>query len=486
MIQQQKELVTSIYTGLYDILVPKDNELRKINEMIDFSFIFKELKPKYCLDNGRSAEDPVRMFKYLLLKMIFKMSDRGLCRRAFTDMSFKYFLGIAPEAQVIDSSLLSKFRRQRLKDSNLLDILVGETVRIAIEKGIIAGKQDIIVDSTHTSSLYHAYSRVKYLQPRVSELKKVCSSFKGVGLTEEEMKPSCPIDTYDSMLDYCNRIVALVDGNEVLAAIPSVAEKLDYLKEGIDDTESGRLLCKDAEAKFGHKTKSSRFLGYKEHIGMTTDRIIVSAVVTTGEKDDGKVLPALVEKAEENGVQIESCIGDTAYSGKDNLADFEERDMKLVAPLNPVISDSRDKVNEFEYNKDAGMFVCPAGHMAVSKREKPGSKKNNNRRMTYFFDVEKCRRCPLREGCYKKGAKCKSYSVTILSKTHLQQMEFEKSEEFRRKMKERYKIEAKNSELKNIYGMGKTESYGIQSMTMQAAMAIFVANIKRIMTSSGK
>lgn len=98
--------------------------------------------------------------------------------------------------------------------------------------------------------------------------------------------------------------------------------------------------------------------------------------------------------------------------------------------------------------------------------------------MTYFFDVEKCRRCPLREGCYKKGAKCKSYSVTILSKTHLQQIEFERSEEFKRKIKERYKIGAKNSKLKNIYGMGKTESYGIQSMTMQATMSIFVVNIK--------
>ena len=37
------------------------------------------------------------MFKYLLLKSYFKLSDRGLVERAETDFLFKYFLGYAPE-----------------------------------------------------------------------------------------------------------------------------------------------------------------------------------------------------------------------------------------------------------------------------------------------------------------------------------------------------------------------------------------------------
>ncbi|MCR8983449.1 hypothetical protein NW802_27875, partial [Brevibacillus laterosporus] len=40
---------------MYDVVVPKDNLLRKINELMDFSFVYDELKDKYCLDNGRKA-----------------------------------------------------------------------------------------------------------------------------------------------------------------------------------------------------------------------------------------------------------------------------------------------------------------------------------------------------------------------------------------------------------------------------------------------
>ena len=78
---------------------------------MDFSFILEELKIKYCLDNGRNVIPPIRMFKYLLLKAIFNVSDVGLVERSKYDMSFKYFLGMAPEDDVIDPSSLTKFHR---------------------------------------------------------------------------------------------------------------------------------------------------------------------------------------------------------------------------------------------------------------------------------------------------------------------------------------------------------------------------------------
>ena len=82
--------------AIYDIVVPKDNMLRQINELVDFTFILEELKSKYCLDNGRNAVPPIRMFKYLLLKSIFELSDVDVVERSKYDMSFKYFLDMAP------------------------------------------------------------------------------------------------------------------------------------------------------------------------------------------------------------------------------------------------------------------------------------------------------------------------------------------------------------------------------------------------------
>jgi transposase len=126
MIQQQQSITLSPYIELYNLIIPKDNMLRQINELVDFSFVYEELKARYCLDNGRNAIDPIRMFKYLLLKAIFELSDMDIVERSRYDMSFKYFLDMAPEEVVIDASSLTKFRKLRLKDMNLLDMLIGK------------------------------------------------------------------------------------------------------------------------------------------------------------------------------------------------------------------------------------------------------------------------------------------------------------------------------------------------------------------------
>ena len=47
------------YSYLYDLLIPKDHMFRQWLALIDFSFVFDQLKDKYCHDNGRMAVDPV-------------------------------------------------------------------------------------------------------------------------------------------------------------------------------------------------------------------------------------------------------------------------------------------------------------------------------------------------------------------------------------------------------------------------------------------
>ena len=89
MLKSQQELNFSQYTDLYDKLIPQNHLFRKINELIDFSFIREELKYKYCPDNGRTAEDPEYLFKFLFLKCLHPMSDVDLVERALYDLSYK-------------------------------------------------------------------------------------------------------------------------------------------------------------------------------------------------------------------------------------------------------------------------------------------------------------------------------------------------------------------------------------------------------------
>ena len=183
-----------------------------------------------------------------------------------------------------------------------------------------------------------------------------------------------------------------------------------------------------------------------------------------------------------NGIEVDTIIGDAAYSGKENLTLAGGQEIKIVSKLNPSITQGfRKQENIFDYNKDAGMFVCPSGHMAIRKWRQGRKNDNANQVDAYFFDVEKCKTCVLKNGCYKPGAKTKTYSISIKSDEHQEQMKFQQTDYFKEKAKHRYKIEAKNGELKNVHGYARASSYGIASMQMQGAMAIFTVNLKRIL-----
>lgn len=479
MLLKQQTIQFSAHPTLYDLIVPKENILRKINDLIDFSFIYEELLNKYCTTNGRMAESPVRMFKYLLLKTIYTISDVDVVERSRFDMSFKYFLDMNPEDDVINPSSLTKFRKLRLKDTDLLNLLINKTVTIAIEKGIIRSKS-IIVDATHTLSRSNPFLAIDVLRERSKLLRKTIYTF------DDQFKERMPQKNTENDLEkelvYCKELEKRIENEPSISSIPAVKEKLNLLKETVEDTQENLTLSKDTDAKIGHKSAESSFFGYKTHLAMTEERIITAAVVTSGEKGDGPELPKLIEISQENGIDVDTIIGDAAYSGKENLKITSEQNIKVVAKLNPSITQgNRKDADKFDYNKDADRFVCPAGHLAI-KKARGGSKNiGTNQVETYYFDVEKCKSCPLKNGCYNDGAKTKTYSVSIKSELHKDQMAFQETEYYKEKAKHRYKIEAKNSELKNVHGYDKAISYGITNMQMQGAIAIFTVNLKRIL-----
>lgn len=85
---------------------------------------------------------------------------------------------------------------------------------------------------------------------------------------------------------------------------------------------------------------------------------------------------------EATGMEIDTVFGDAAYSGKDNLIFTNQEQIRLVTPLIPILTNRglvREK--EFDFNEDAGMFACPAGHIATRKARtgKKGKRRINNR-----------------------------------------------------------------------------------------------------------
>lgn len=484
MLPKAQKLQLSAYLGLYDIIIEKNHWIRQLHDIIDYEFIYDELKDKYCDDNGAMAYDPIIMFKLLMLKAKYELSDRDLIERGKTDMAVKYFLDLTPEAEMPHPTLLTKFRKLRLNDESLLSTLIAKTIGVAVEKEIIKTKT-IIVDSTHTKSVYNPKTPIEILQ---EESKKLRKAVYEINETYKDKMPSKPTTTdLEEHINYCKELLETLRKDETLESYINIKEKENYLEEIIEDSIENKISLNDDEARIGHKSADTSFFGYKTHIAMSPERIITGAIITTGDKTDGEYTQELIEQSKDNGYEVNTLIGDGAYSSKDDLDYGKDNNIKIVSKLQSSVykgfTQAR-KCKGFNFNKDAGMYVCTAGHMAILKRNQGGKKAKGEktRNITYYFDVNKCKTCPHKEGCYKEGSKTKTYTETIAANVQKEQLEFMNSTEFKTLYKQRYKIEAKNSELKNSYGIKKTYTSGTFSMQLQSVIAIFTCNLKRIIT----
>ena len=75
----------------------------------------------------------------------------------------------------------------------------------------------------------------------------------------------------------------------------------------------------------------------------------------------------------------------------------------------------------------------------------------------------------------------KIYYVSIPTQEQIRHRKEQETEEFKQKYRERYIVEAKNSELKHSYHLDRAISYGLDAYTMQGAVALFSSNMVRIL-----
>jgi len=479
MLKPYEQLRMLEYQKLYDIVVSKDHFLRKIEDNINFEFVNKLLENSYCKEFGRPAKEPEMMFKLMFLKRMYDLPDREVISRAKTDLAFKYFLRLNPEDDLPAASLLTIFRKSRLNNEEILEEMLTEIVKQAIEKWLIKGNA-IIVDSTHTKSKGINETPTQMLRRTSKELRKEVYC-KRPELAEKFPDKPSDEDSLEDVIKYIGELIDVLEKDITDEDHKKLKNRYNQVKELVkkinyEDIQS----IADENAKVGYKSESDKFFGYKTHIAVTEERIITGIEVTDGAASDGKQLGKLIEKTKKSNIEVKEVIGDKAYSGKDNL-EYSD-DISIISKLHPVISNGNRKNDDgFYFNKDADMMVCKLGHLAIRKYTmKENAYLTKNRRIIYHFDIDKCKKCPKRNGCYKDGAKSKSYSVTILSDTHDKQKAFQETEYFKERAKQRYIIEAKNAELKQAHGLDKCDYLGLFGMKIQSYFTAFTSNVKRI------
>ncbi len=473
----QLRLPLSPYQGLYDAIIPQKHLLRRIKENIDFSFVNPMLRKQYCENFGRPAKEPEMMFKLMFLKKLYDLSDEQLVSRAQTDMSFKFFLDLDPESPMIDPSLLTKFRKTRITE-DILGEMLKETIQQALDKGLIRSGT-IIVDSTHTNACVRAKSPTQILRELSKQLRK--EIYKNAFELSEKFpeKPSVEAGL-DEEITYTQELLSAVKEGVADSGDRKMQKLFNRMQELLETEKIREIRSQnDEDARFGHKTPTSTFYGYKNHLAMTEERLIAGISVTPGGAPDGQELPGLIDKAKENGIEVTEVIGDMAYVSEENLEACGEG-IALIARTNTAVAAAAQAGLEegFSFNKDAKMLQCPAGELAMRVEKRDA--KNGNQYHNYVFSTKKCKKCPMRGQCRVGKGKTHSYSITQVSDKNKARLEFESSEGFQERMRIRHRIEEKNGELKEAHGLRRADSTGLFAMQLQMYFTAFTANIKRI------
>lgn len=128
-----------------DKRVRTNHPLRKINQLIDFNFIYDEVKDLYG-NNGNESVPPPVILKLMLLLVLYNVrSERELMDTVPERMDWLWFLGYDLDSEIPNHSVLSKARRKW--GVHVFQSFFERIVVQCVEAGLVDGAK-IFIDSS--------------------------------------------------------------------------------------------------------------------------------------------------------------------------------------------------------------------------------------------------------------------------------------------------------------------------------------------------
>jgi len=483
---------------LYDRIVPIDHLLRKINQVVDFSFAGQILADRYNEDIGRPAEDPQFMLRLCLLQYLYGDSDRQVVENARLNLAYKYFLGLAVDAEAPDYTTISYFRAQRLGEEKFRAVLE-QIVKQCIEKRLVTGKRQII-DSTPVianitpSSLTGLVRKCRENVLKTIE-KQDSRIARKLGIKElEKAEPvkfaSSPeglrkeVEAAGKLLDCVTKELE----RQRIKPTEELKKDLGLLEKAVVDREEDakdKLLSPvDPDARTGKKA-SFKWPGYKAHLVMEEETGIITGVETTpANATDGKQLrPLLKEQAAVHSLKAQEVTADKAYDWGENLESLAND--KTIA--NIALTKSANHRNEgyftvadFPYDPKTTKLMCPAGYVSTScYKEVLNDYPLNKPGYAFQFKANKCNVCPLKAKCVKNNEGRRVY-ISYYEPYFRLARERMATEEGQQAYRNRYKIEQKVADLTRYCGLRRCRYRGLDRARIHTLLATIVCNIKRM------
>ncbi len=417
--------------------IADDHFLRKVDRVLEMSFVREITVACYADGIGRSSIDPEVFFRMLLVAHLYGIkSDRRLCEEVRYNLAYRWFCRLSLEDDIPDHSSLSRIRDRYGEE--IFEAVFRRIVAICKDKGLVAHECHVMTDAT--------------------------------------------------------LIAADASLNSLIHNDPEIAEQEaadQHRHRGLRDSSSARRVTNqthtsrtDPEATLAQKEGTPRQLKYKVHQTIDADsRVILDTEVTTGARHDNQpYLTQLQRLQDKYHISIREATADRGYGSAAIIRTLQQQGITTYIPLwSGRAGNSKYMKGELIYDSKRDRFRCPRGKYLTPNASTSGNCKR------YVSSSADCRHCPRRSTCPTEAQKKLPYIRYV--RRSLDQDLFEEvlarmeEPEFGRKLSERmWKAEGLFAEAKQNHGLTRARYRGRAKVQIQAYLIAMAQNLKRLVS----
>ena len=420
-------------------VVPQDHQVRRIAEVLDLSWVRRELTPHYS-PLGRPSIDPVLMIRMLIVGYAFAIrSERALCREVQVNLAYRWFCGLGLEDKIPDHSVFSRARNERFRDHDIFRQVFERVVAACIKAGLVGG-EGFAVDAS---------------------------------LIEADANKSRSIPGSEWSKD--------IDPTQAGRAVKEYLATLDDAAYGAASEVIPKFVSpSDPAAQWTGAMKSAAFFAYADNYlidvkhGIIVD-VEASRAIRQAEVGASRTMLKRTEAC--FGIKPEWLVGDTAYGSAPNL-NWLVNEQK-IAPYIPVVEKSKreDGVfsrEDFSFDEERDIYICPAGKILRTT----GTVVNDDQ-VLYRARKRDCNACPLKMQCCPKEP-VRKIPRSIYEEARDVARAYGKTEAYERSRRDRKKVEMLFAHLKRILRLDRLRLRGPSGAQFEFTLAAIAQNLRRL------
>ena len=439
-------------------LVPQEHMLREIEEAIDWTFIYDEVKGLYKeAEWGNPGIDPVVLFKIVFIQYLYGIrSMRQTIKEIEVNIAYRWFIGYDLTEPIPHFSTFGKNYKRRFEGTDIFERIFRHILEEAVKCGFVDASA-IFIDGTHIRASANKNKKVKEIV--ASEAKRYQKELDEEINRDREEHGKKPLKSKKDADDADDE----TNGNGGGTA-------------GGEETKEITRSTTDPECGMFHKGEHERQFAYIAGTACDKRNFILGFAVAPGNVHDSVMFDDVYNNTVSRFPEAETVVADSAYRtpwiAKRIIDDGRIPSLPYKCPMTP---DGYFKKHEYVYDEYYDCYICPNNQvLKYSTTNRDGYKE-------YKSDPEICRSCPCREQC-TRSKECQK-TVT----RHVWEEYLEKVEDYRHTswIKDLYdqrkqKIERVFADAKVKHGLRYTQVRGLAKVTMQVTLTFACMNLKKL------